>query len=419
MTKTPQHNVPELRFPEFEGEWEEKKLGDIASFSKGKSLSKKDISENGVACILYGELYTKYNAFIDEIYSKTSVDKSTLVQGKENQILIPSSGETSEDIATASCLVSNKVVYIGGDINIITPKKDKGRFISLSLNSVNKNEIAKFAQGKSVVHLYNDHLKKTKIKIPNNLNEQEKIGTFFSKLDRQIELEEEKLEILEQQKRGYMQKIFSQELKFKNSQLENIKWSYKTLEELNSFFTDGNYGESYPKSEDMSDKNDGVAFLRGSNLKKGRITLEDANYISKKKHSELTTGHLFLDDIVIAVRGSLGAVGYVNENMVGNNINSQLAIIRTSNSLLYGKYLLYYLMSNQGKKELLSRVTGTALKQLPIKQIKQIKVPVPKLHEQHKIANFLSELDNLIDNQTEKIELLKQRKQGLLQKMFV
>ncbi|PTG83453.1 restriction endonuclease subunit S, partial [Staphylococcus chromogenes] len=75
--------------------------------------------------------------------------------------------------------------------------------------------------------------------------------------------------------------------------------------------------------------------------------------------------------------------------------------------------------SNQGKKELLSRVTGTALKQLPIKQIKQIKVPVPKLHEQHKIANFLSELDNLIDNQTEKIELLKQRKQGLLQKMFV
>src|SRR5699024_6285384 len=202
--------------------------------------------------------------------------------------------------------------------------------------------------------------------------EQRKIGDFFSKLDRQIELEEQKLEKLKEQKKGYMQKIFSQELKFKNSQLENIKWSYKTLEELNSFFTDGNYGESYPKSEDMSDKNVGVAFLRGSNLKKGRITLEDANYISKKKHSELTTGHLFLDDIVIAVRGSLGAVGYVNENMVGNNINSQLAIIRTSSSLLYGKYLLYYLMSNQSKKELIDRVTGTALKQLPIKDRKSV-----------------------------------------------
>lgn len=272
--------------------------------------------------------------------------------------------------------------------------------------------------GATINQITTGNFKKMSFYFPDD-KEKEKIGEFFGKLDHQIELEEKKLELLEQQKRGYMQKIFTQELKFKNSQLENIKWSYKTLEELNSFFTDGNYGESYPKSEDMSDKNDGVAFLRGSNLKKGRITLEDANYISKKKHSELTTGHLFLDDIVIAVRGSLGAVGYVNENMVGNNINSQLAIIRTSNSLLYGKYLLYYLMSNQGKKELLSRVTGTALKQLPIKQIKQIKVPVPKLHEQHKIANFLSELDNLIDNQTEKIELLKERKKGFLQKMFV
>lgn len=99
----------------------------------------------------------------------------------------------------------------------------------------------------------------------------------------------------------------------------------------------------------MSDKMMVQPFKRFK-FEKGRITLEDANYISKKKHSELTTGHLFLDDIVIAVRGSLGAVGYVNENMVGNNINSQLAIIRTSSSLLYGKYLLYYLMSNQGKK---------------------------------------------------------------------
>lgn len=301
----------------------------------------------------------------------------------------------------------------------IIPNSEKidSYFIYTISNHIKKYAL-KHAAGSTFLEISGKELGKMKLFLP-SLKEQQKIGVFFSKLDRHIELEEKKLELLEQQKKGYMQKIFTQELKFENSQLENIKWSYKTLEELNSFFTDGNYGESYPKSEDMSDKNDGVAFLRGSNLKKGRITLEDANYISKKKHSELTTGHLFLDDIVIAVRGSLGAVGYVNENMVGNNINSQLAIIRTSSSLLYGKYLLYYLMSNQGKKELLSRVTGTALKQLPIKQIKQIKVPVPKLHEQHKIANFLSELDNLIDNQTEKMEILKQRKQGLLQKMFV
>ena len=412
-------NTPELRFPEFKDEWKLQKLGNLAQFSKGKSLSKKDLNINGKPCILYGELYTKYGAILNKVYSKTSTQNDSLVFSKRNQILIPSSGETDIDIATATAIDTDVKIAIGGDLNIITPINSDGRFISLYINGKGKYNLAKYAQGKSVVHLYNSDIKKLNFYLPTNMAEQKKVGDFFSKLDCQIELEEKKLELLEQQKRGYMQKIFTQELKFKNSQLENIKWSYKTLEELNSFFTDGNYGESYPKSEDMSDKNDGVAFLRGSNLKKGRITLEDANYISKKKHSELTTGHLFLDDIVIAVRGSLGAVGYVNENMVGNNINSQLAIIRTSNSLLYGKYLLYYLMSNQGKKELLSRVTGTALKQLPIKQIKQIKVPVPKLYEQHKIANFLSELDNLIDNQTEKIELLKERKKGFLQKMFV
>lgn len=412
--------VPELRFPEFSEEWEEKILDEVSTFSKGKGISKNDLSKDGTPCILYGELYTTYDFIINKIKSKTLLDTKNLVKGKKNQVLIPSSGETPLDIATAAVINTTEDILLGGDINVLTPvQKYDGNFISLSINGKNKSNLSKYAQGKSVVHLYNNDIKKLKIKFPVKKSEQRKIGEFFSKLDRQIELEEQKLAKLEEQKKGYMQKIFTQELKFKNSQLENIKWSYKTLEELNSFFTDGNYGESYPKSEDMSDKNDGVAFLRGSNLKKGKITLEDANYISKKKHSELTTGHLFLDDIVIAVRGSLGAVGYVNENMVGNNINSQLAIIRTSNSLLYGKYLLYYLMSNQGKKELLSRVTGTALKQLPIKQIKQIKVPVPKLHEQYKIANFLSELDNLIDNQTEKIELLKERKNGFLQKMFV
>lgn len=410
-------NVPELRFSQFDKEWKKTTIADIGEFYYGRSAPKWSITDDAtIPCVRYGELYTKHKGTVKEIYSYTNIDRNKLLFSKGGEILIPRVGEDPMDFAKCSYLPFSGVA-IGEMISVYNTDQNPV-FITAYFNSQMKYEFAKRVEGASVSNLYYSYLKDINLRIP-TIEEQQKIGDFFSKLDRQIELEEEKLELLEQQKRGYMQKIFTQELKFENSQLENIKWSYKTLEELNSFFTDGNYGESYPKSEDMSDKNDGVAFLRGSNLKKGRITLEDANYISKKKHSELTTGHLFLDDIVIAVRGSLGAVGYVNENMVGNNINSQLAIIRTSSSLLYGKYLLYYLMSNQGKKELLSRVTGTALKQLPIKQIKQIKVPVPKLHEQHKIANFLSELDNLIDNQTEKMEILKQRKQGLLQKMFV
>ncbi|PTK65102.1 restriction endonuclease subunit S [Staphylococcus haemolyticus] len=401
-------NTPELRFPEFKDEWKNNELGKLLSIISGHSPS---YYSEGSEYPLYKVNDLNNNSKFQD-YSDLYVEKKHTPLNKK-VIIFPKRG---------AAILLNKIRIIN------TPGYIDTNLMGLEFNDVNDTEfyyyailregLYRIADTSTIPQINKKHILPYKIYSPSYI-EKNKLGNFFSRLDRQIELEEEKLELLEQQKKGYMQKIFTQELKFEDSQLENIKWSYKTLEELNSFFTDGNYGESYPKSEDMSDKNDGVAFLRGSNLKKGRITLEDANYISKKKHSELTTGHLFLDDIVIAVRGSLGAVGYVNENIVGNNINSQLAIIRTSSSLLYGKYLLYYLMSNQGKKELLSRVTGTALKQLPIKQIKQIKVPVPKLQEQHKIANFLSELDNLIDNQTEKIELLKERKKGFLQKMFV
>ncbi|WP_210145550.1 restriction endonuclease subunit S [Staphylococcus sp. GDK8D75P] len=405
-------NVPKLRFPEYSEEWEKKRLKDISKINP--KLMNEFPSEFD-----YIDLESVYKGKINKVSRVTNENAPSRAQR------VAQRGDVF--FQTVRPYQQNNFVFLDDRYSTVVStgyaqiRSNMNSFYiyNLLLTSTFLNKVLINCTGSNYPAINSNDLGNISIRISTNENEKQKIGEFFSKLDRQIELEEQKLSLLEEQKKGYMQKIFTQELKFKNSQLENIKWSYKTLEELNSFFTDGNYGESYPKSEDMSDKNDGVAFLRGSNLKKGRITLEDANYISKKKHSELTTGHLFLDDIVIAVRGSLGAVGYVNENMVGNNINSQLAIIRTSNSLLYGKYLLYYLMSNQGKKELLSRVTGTALKQLPIKQIKQIKVPVPKLHEQHKIANFLSELDNLIDNQTEKIELLKERKKGFLQKMFV
>lgn len=392
MTKTPQHNVPELRFPEFEGEWEEKKLGDIASFSKGKSLSKKDISENGVACILYGELYTKYNAFIDEIYSKTSVDKSTLVQGKENQILIPSSGETSEDIATASCLVSNKVVYIGGDINIITPKKDKGRFISLSLNSVNKNEIAKFAQGKSVVHLYNDHLKKTKIKIPNNLNEQEKIGTFFSKLDRQIELEEQKLAKLEEQKKGYMQKIFSQELRFKDeSGNEYPEWEEKKLFDVVKYLSSKRSSNYY--SEDIIH---------------GQYPVYDAvQEISRDTNFDI-------EESYISILKDGAGVGRLNLRPGKSSVIGTMGYLLPQNIDI--KFLFYYLKTMNFNRF----VIGSTIPHLYFKDYSKetILIPIDK-SEQIKIGSFFIKLDRIINNKAKKIKVLKQRKQGFLQKMFV
>ena len=135
-------------------------------------------------------------------------------------------------------------------------------------------------------------------------------------------------------------------------------WEQRKLGIINTFFTDGNYGEAYPKASDMTDSSSG-------NLKEGKLSLDGVSYITPEKHSQLISGHLLEDDIVIAVRGSLGALGYVNTDNSGWNINSQLAILRTDKSELYGKFLIQYLLSWAGQNEFLKRQTGSTISPLP------------------------------------------------------
>ena len=152
-------NVPNLRFPEFKGEWKEKRLSEIADLYKGNGISKEQLSERGEPCILYGELYTKYKSeVISEVVSKTNIDTKKLVRSKANDVIIPCSGETAEDIATARCVPYDNIL-LGGDLNIIRLHNTDGLFMSYQLNGKRKYDIAKVAQGVSVVHLYGEHLK--------------------------------------------------------------------------------------------------------------------------------------------------------------------------------------------------------------------------------------------------------------------
>lgn len=195
-------------------------------------------------------------------------------------------------------------------------------------------------------------------------------------------------------------------------------WEQRKLGETKTYFTDGNYGESYPSSQDMSDKENGVPFLRGSDFSNGYLDASNANYISKEKHAVLTSGHIENDDIVLSVRGSLGTLGYATKYNEGWNINSQLAILRTNKNELLGVFLIQYLLGSSGQKEILSRNTGTALKQLPIKKLKDIPVPIPIIEEQQQIGSFFKQLDNTIALHQRKLDLLKETKKGFLQKMF-
>ena len=195
-------------------------------------------------------------------------------------------------------------------------------------------------------------------------------------------------------------------------------WEQRKLGIINTFFTDGNYGEAYPKASDMTDSSSGIPFLTGGNLKEGKLSLDRVSYITPEKHSQLISGHLLEDDIVIAVRGSLGALGYVNTDNSGWNINSQLAILRTDKSELYGKFLIQYLLSWAGQNELLKRQTGSALKQLPIGALKDVEVPITSVAEQERIATYFDSLDHLITLHQRKYEKLKNVKKSMLEKMF-
>ncbi len=200
--------VPNYRFPEFvkDGEWVEDTLDNIATFSKGKGISKSDISEKGkLPCIRYGELYTHYNETIANAKSSTNLHAGDLVLSETNDVIIPASGETQIDIATASCVLKSGVA-LGGDLNIIRSDMN-GVFLAYYLNNAKKKDIARVAQGISVVHLYSSQLKTLKVDIPSS-QEQKKIASSLSAVDELINGQTERIEQLQQHKKGLMQGLF-------------------------------------------------------------------------------------------------------------------------------------------------------------------------------------------------------------------
>lgn len=201
-------NVPHLRFPEFTEEWEETTLGKISEITKGSGISKDQLSEQGSPCILYGELYTKYKSeIIDEVYSRTELDSSSLVKSKANDVIIPCSGETAIDISTARCVPFNNIL-LGGDLNIIRLKHDDGGFFAYQLNGARKKDIARVAQGVSVVHLYGENLKHIRVYHP-AIEEQKKITRLLSLIDERIATQNKIIEDLKKLKSAIIHRCYS------------------------------------------------------------------------------------------------------------------------------------------------------------------------------------------------------------------
>ena len=227
-------NKPRIRFKGFAEDWEQRKLGDIATFSKGNGYSKSDLALSGNPIILYGRLYTNYETTISIVDTFVELkDKSVLSQGGE--VIVPASGETAEDISRAS-VVKNQGIIIGGDLNVIKANHLLDpTFLALTIsNGGQQKELSKRAQGKSVVHLHNSDLQEVNLIFP-LLNEQKEISTLFEKMDNIITLHQRKLEKLKLAKKALLQKLFPKngsqfpEIRFKGF---TDAWEQRKLSEV-------------------------------------------------------------------------------------------------------------------------------------------------------------------------------------------
>lgn len=394
--------VPKLRFKEFCGEWDEKTIGDIAEIYKGNVLSKSDLRDEGHPCILYGELYTKYGEIIEKVYSKTNRADKNLFIGKINDVLIPSSGETAIDISTASCLKCDNV-YIGGDLNVIRCNNVNGSFLSYTLNHKQRNSIAKFAQGVSVVHLYGDSLRKLKINIP-SLPEQTKIAHFLCTVDDKIQNQQDKINHLENIKKGFMQKIFSRKIRFKDDGGEEFsEWEEKRIGEI---YIDRNEKPN-KKMELLSVTiNNGV-------IKRSDIEGKDNSSEDKSNYKVVYKG----DMVYNSMRMWQGASGISSYDGI---VSPAYTVMK--NKVDINNVFFAYLFKQPElifKFRRFSQGLTSDTWNLKYPQIKEIKIKIPCLKEQQKIADFLSLFDEKISTEKETLEHLKELKKGLLQQMFV
>jgi len=200
---------PKIRFKGFTKDWEQRKLGDVAEFSKGNGYSKGDLIESGTPIILYGRLYTKYETIISEVDTYVEAKEGS-VYSKGGEVIVPASGETAEDIARAAT-VDKSGILLGGDLNVVMPNKDiNPAFLAISISNGNsQRELSKKAQGKSVVHIHNEEIRNLVIPFPNKV-EQNKIVAYFANLDHLITLHQRKCEQTKKMKKYMLQKMFPQ-----------------------------------------------------------------------------------------------------------------------------------------------------------------------------------------------------------------
>ena len=370
-----------MRFPECSGEWERNELQKVATLSKGTGISKDQLADSGHPCILYGELYTKYKSeIIEEVYSKTQLDAANLVKSQTNDVIIPCSGEAAIEIATARCVLTPNVL-LGGDLNIIRLNGHDGGFFAYQLNGKRKVDIAKVAQGVSVVHLYGEHLKKVKVAYP-SLAEQQKIAEMLSLLDERIATQIKIIEDLKKLKSAIRTKVFKQ-LESNCEYWTEIGNMLQYEQPSKYLVASTEYSDSYATPVLTANK----AFILG-------YTDEEFGIYSKGEC-------VIFDDFTMDVK-------FVNFPFKVKSSAIKILTANSGNDL----YFVYEYLQNLG-------LVSEEHKRHYISEIEPMIVACPTFEEQQNISNLLRSFDSKIECANRELTLYNKQKQYLLSQMFI
>ena len=406
--------APKLRFKREDGEsyseWNKEKWSSLGEFVGSGTLSKSDLSDTGTPCILYGELYTRYGEIAHTIYSKTNAEAHTF--SKADDVILPKSGETPEDISTATCIPYDNV-SLGGDLIVFRHnEKVIGSYLSYLISNRAKKSIASIAQGKSVVHINEKSLSKIELPYP-EIEEQQKIANFLSNVDEVIMQSEAEVGNLEQQKKAAMQKIFSLEARFRREDgTEYPEWILRQISNFANCFAGGT-----PSTTIREYWEDGIiSWLSSGEVNKKQI-FETDKRISQLGYDKSSTKMVKPNSVVMALAGQGKTRGTVAITRIPVCTNQSLCAIETDSTVM-GDYLYQYLGTRYDDLRNIS--SGDGIRGgLNLKLINGYSVPIPCLEEQRKIAAILFAYDEAIDYAKQELEKWKELKKGLLQQMFV
>ena len=396
-------NVPKLRFREFSGEWEEKKLGDIGKVSMCKRIMKDQTSQIGdIPFYKIGTFGKQADAFINqELYKNYKMKYS---YPKKGDILIAASGATYGKI----------VVFDGSpsyfqDSNIVWIDNDNTLVYNSFLNIIYQ-KIQWTIEESTIPRLYNGTIRSTSLYTP-SLSEQEKIASFLTSVDAKIEQLTKKKTLLEQYKKGVMQKIFAQEIRFSpkgtSSQAQGAdddgsqypEWVEKKLGEVAECLDN----LRKPLNDEERQKI------------KGNIPYWGANNIM-----DYVNDYLFDETIVLLAEDGGNFNEYKTRPIANLShgkcwVNNHTHVLRGKNNILVNEYLFYSLVH----KNITGFVSGGTRAKLTKGEMLKITIHMPTLKEQTKIANFLSSLDSKLRHVETQLNSTKQFKKALLQQMFV